>query len=130
MIIGVIAAFAVPQLLGRQQKAMVDATKIDIRNFENVVKNYAVDHDGVWPTGDADTVVGMLINPGTDKDGRSVAPYLEEIPKDQWGQPLFYEYPPSSNRQSGGVDKPAIWSAGPDRQDGNEDDVTNWVRAL
>jgi prepilin-type N-terminal cleavage/methylation domain-containing protein len=34
-IIGVIAAFAVPQLLGTQQKANVDATRIHIRDFEN-----------------------------------------------------------------------------------------------
>jgi general secretion pathway protein G len=129
MIIGVIAAFAVPQLLGRQQKAMVDATKIDIRDFEKQVQMYAVDHDGVYPTGDADTVVGMLIEPGTDKSGRQIPPYLAEIPKDQWGTPLNYEYPPSGNR-TGTIDKPAIWSSGPNRQDGDEDDITNWIQEL
>ena len=129
MIIGVIAAFAVPQLLGRQQKAMVDATKVDIKSFEKVVQQYALDHDGVWPSGDSDTVVSMLMDPGTDKDGRPIPPYLDYVPKDQWGQPLLYEYPPSGNRQSLG-DKPAIWSSGPNRQDGDEDDVTSWAQTL
>lgn len=45
------------------------------------------------------------------------------IPKDPWGQEYFYEYP--TNRR---VDNsmPAIWSAGPDKISGNDDDVINW----
>lgn len=128
-IIGVIAAFAVPQLLGTQQKALVDATRIDIKDFEKNIQRYALDHDGVYPTGDSESVVGMLLDPGTDKTGRPLQSYISEIPKDQWGSPLFYEYPASGNRQ-GVIDKPAIWSAGPDRQEGNEDDVTNWNQEL
>lgn len=128
-IIGVIAAFAVPQLLGQQQSAMVDATKIHIRDFEKNVQMYAVKNDGVYPQGDADTVVGTLMQPGVDKSGRELQPFISEVPKDAWGNPLFYEYPPSGNRQ-GVIDKPAIWSAGPDQQEGTEDDVINWLEDL
>ena len=128
-IIGVIAAFAVPQLLGQQQGAMIDATKIHIRDLEKNVQMYAVKHDGVYPTGDAETVFGMLMQPGTDRSGRAMQPFISEIPKDAWGNPLFYEYPPSGNRQ-GLIDKPAIWSAGPDQQEGSEDDVINWAQDL
>ena len=128
-IIGVIAAFAVPQLLGQQQGAMVDATKIHIRDFEKNIQMYAVKHDGVYPTGDSETVFGMLMQPGTDKSGRELQPFIAEIPKDAWGNPLYYEYPASGNRQ-GLIDKPAVWSAGPNQQEGDEDDVINWAQDL
>ncbi|MDR1385209.1 MAG: type II secretion system protein GspG [Planctomycetaceae bacterium] len=51
-------------------------------------------------------------------------PYWSEavIPDDPWGKPYHYEYP--TNRTFGG--KPAVWSEGPDKTDGTEDDVCNY----
>lgn len=128
-IIGVIAAFAVPQLIGTQQTAMIEATGNHLRMLENNVMNYAVKHDGVYPSGDAETVYGILMQPGVNRSGVQLPPFIAEIPKDAWGNPLFYEYPPSGNRQSL-IDKPAIWSAGPDQQEGTDDDVVNWAQDL
>ena len=128
-IIGLIAAIAVPQLLGRQQDAQIKVTQAKIKGLEDAVKYYAVDHDGVFPNGNSDTVIGTLMNPGSDKNGRARSPYLEEPPTDAWGNPLSYEYPPSGNRTTPGG-KPAIWSAGPNKTDGDDDDVTNWNQKL
>lgn len=128
-IIGVIAAFAVPTLIGRQQDALIKATKIHIQEFEKQIQTYAVDHDGVYPEGDSEIVVQKLANPGQDRDGRAIPPYIDKAPADAWGRPLFYEYPPSGNRSTPG-NKPAIWSAGVDGQDGNDDDITNWTSQL
>jgi general secretion pathway protein G len=128
-IIGVIAALAVPNLIGQQQDAMIDATKIKIRVFEDSVKRYAVKHDGRFPEGSQDTVVSAMIQPGEDKSGRPQQPYLEEVPTDAWDNPLLYEYPPSGNRTTPGG-KPAIWSTGMDGQDGTDDDITNWEQKL
>lgn len=126
-IIGVIAAFAVPQLLGQQQGAMIDATKIHIKELEKNAQMWAVKHNGVYPGRDmpADQVYSLMMSPGVDDSGRQLQPFLAEIPKDAWGKPLFYEYPPSGNRQ-GLLDKPAIWSAGPNGTEGDGDDVINW----
>ena len=128
-IIGLIAAIAVPQLLGRQQDAQIKVTQAKIKGFEDAVKYYAVDHDGVFPNGNSDTVIGLLMNPGTDKNGRQMHQYLEEAPTDAWGNPLAYEYPPSGNRTTPGG-KPAIWSMGPNKVEGDDDDVTNWNQKL
>jgi type II secretory pathway pseudopilin PulG len=61
---------------------------------------------------------------------RRTAPYgvsNEKALIDPWGQPYRYD---NSLRYSGvnqtGTQKPAIWSAGPDKQDGTDDDVRNW----
>jgi len=128
-IIGVIAAFAVPTLIGRQQDALIKATKIHIQKFQADIQAYAIDHDGVYPEGDAEIAVQKLINPGQDRDGRQLNQYIEKPPTDAWGRPLFYEYPPSGNRSTPG-NRPAIWSAGVDGQDGNDDDITNWTGQL
>lgn len=40
---------------------------------------------------------------------------------DPWGQKFFYRYPGSHNPTSFDV-----WSSGPDRQDGTDDDIGNW----
>lgn len=124
-ILGVIAAMVVPQLLGRQQEAMIKAARSSIKGLEDSAKLYAVDHDGEYPQGSTETVYEMLLNPIDERTGQNRTPYLEKIPMDPWGNPFNYEYPATGNRQtmSGG---PAIWSLGPDKQDGTDDDVTNW----
>lgn len=54
--------------------------------------------------------------------------YLDfaEIPKDPWGEPYYYEYPTHKT----GDGRPAIWSSGPDKISGNDDDVISWKEHL
>ncbi|GHT20634.1 hypothetical protein FACS189419_00050 [Planctomycetales bacterium] len=57
------------------------------------------------------------------------APYLdsEQDAVDPWGTPYRYENTLAFNGVNRtGSGKPAIWSAGPDKQDGTDDDVRNW----
>lgn len=127
-ILGVIAAMVVPNLIGQQQKANVLATKANINGFEQAVKQYAIANDGIFPEGSREEIANLLIQPGQDSEGRTVAPYLEKVPRDAWDQPLYYEYP---NGKVPNATKPAIWSSGPNKQneEGNGDDVNNWADA-
>ncbi|MFM9964979.1 MAG: type II secretion system major pseudopilin GspG [Planctomycetaceae bacterium] len=128
-ILGVIAAMVVPNLLGTQDKANIKATAISIKGFEEAVKIYAVDHDGLFPEGNGDSVIQTLMTPEQTSDSPNPrAPYLERVPMDAWKQPLRYEYPATGNRQST-TGKPAIWSAGPDRRDDTADDINNWSQS-
>ena len=122
-ILVVIAAMVVPNLLGRQKEALVRTTKIDIAGFEKAAQLYASAHDGEFPSGDAETVVELMMS-DTDENGKPQDPFLTKIPLDAWKQPLQYEYPPGGNQGIKG--KPAIWSYGPDKQDGTDDDINNW----
>ncbi len=124
-ILGVLAAMVVPALLGRQKAAMIKTTKASIEGLEGALKIYAVDNDGEYPEGTGEQVFGLLLNPGLDPDGNAISPYLEEMPKDAWGQLLNYEYP--NSRIANGI-KPAIWSSGPNKRNesGAGDDVKNW----
>ena len=47
--------------------------------------------------------------------------FMEEVPKDPWGQPYKYRYPAQKSK------KPYdIYTAGADAQEGTEDDIGNW----
>jgi general secretion pathway protein G len=122
-ILGVIAAMVVPQLLGRQQKAMVDTTKASISNLERTLANYAIDHDGEYPSGNQNALTA-LIEP-VDRNGKEMKPYLDKLPADAWGQVFQYEFP---NTKAPRSSKPAIWSSGANRsnEEGAGDDVNNW----
>ncbi len=123
-ILGVIAAMVVPNLLGRQKEALIKSTKMSIKAMEDAVKQYAIAHDGEFPAGGREEVIGLLLNPGQDKDGKAISAYLEKTPKDAWDQALYYQYDSNAT-------KPKIWSSGPNKQneEGSGDDVNNWADA-
>jgi len=125
-ILGVIAAMVVPNLLGRQKDAMVKTTKMSIKAFADACELYALQHDGEYPEKSSQEMIGLLMAPGTDRDGKPISPYLKSQPNDAWGQPLNYLYPGTA--KSATLVGPAIWSNGSNKQneDGGGDDVCNW----
>lgn len=125
-ILGVIAAMVVPQLLGRQKDALIRATRTSIKGFEDACKQYAIDNSAEFPDKGSDESISLLMNPGQNADGRQISPYLEQVPKDAWGQVLHYEW---QNTKVPNASKPAIWSSGPNKQneDGSGDDINNWT---
>jgi len=127
-ILGVIAAMVVPNLIGAQGKANDQAARNSISGLEQALKLYAVANGGSFPEGSREEVIGLLMNPGQDANGKPVAAYLEKQPKDPWGQALYYEWP---NSKVANATKPAIWSSGLNKQneDGGGDDINNWTEA-
>lgn len=118
-IMGIIMSMVVPKLLGRQQHANVDATRLSIRGVEQAIKMYALDHGGSFPA--STNGLAILQEPPNSRDPRWRGPYLENNPVDAWGTPLNYSYPGRKNLR--GFD---IISAGPDRTPGTDDDIGNW----
>lgn len=102
-----------------------DFTRGAIVGLQDTASLYAVQHNGKYPVGMAAEAREALTTVGVDpQSGVPISPYLDEWPTDEWGTPLYYEYP--TNQPTNG--KPAIWSAGPDVQNGTSDDMTNWER--
>ncbi len=126
-IIGIIAAMVVPQLLGQQQIAQIEATKGSIHSLETALNLYAVQHDAKLPQ-DGDGGLEMLLNP-VDRNGQPMTPYLDEYPKDAWGKRLQYAYPSSNHAENLAINKADIYSFGPDEEDdnGSGDDINNWT---
>jgi general secretion pathway protein G len=123
-ILGIIAAAVVPSLIGRQKQAYEDQTRNNIRGLESALTMYAVDHDGTYPSGGREALATLAS--ASEYRGRKLPAYVDETPKDAWGEQLYYEYPTSKPVKG---EKPAIWSSGPNRQneDGSGDDINNWT---
>lgn len=116
VIIGVIAAMAVPRLLGQQQAAYIKQTKIAIADLEKTAELWAVGNQGTYPAS-----IDALMQKSED----GTAALLDKMPTDAWQTPLNYEYP----NTKASSERPAIWSNGPNRQNenGGGDDINNWA---
>ena len=139
-----------PRLLGSKQKADINAVKTQIGMLQSALEKFAVDmnrfpasEEGLQalitpPSGDAggmsssggDLSASTGGGDGFSDAGQDVAsnwdgPYLktETLPRDPWGKPYGYAYPPTHNR----INIPDIWSFGPDGVENTEDDIVSWT---
>ncbi len=87
-----------------------------LSTFKTAVEMFRVDA-GRYPDGLGD----LLVQP-TNATGWH-GPYLDgPVPRDPWGHVYVYRCPGRHNLSSYDV-----WSAGPDGQDGTDDDIGNWT---
>jgi len=121
-ILVMLAAFAVPNLLGMQDKAKIDAAKVQVKAFEQAVKVYKL-NVGEFPSS-GEGLNALVTGPGNAADWKPVMSNEDVSALDPWGQRYNYAYPGSRN--SYGPSAPDIWSNGPDRQSGTADDIGNW----
>ncbi len=89
LILGLLAAFVVPNLIGAGEKAKRDLVCSQMASIGQALKMFKLDN-GMYP----DTEEGLealLQNPDADKyPNYSTNPYLEKLPKDSWKTPFVY----------------------------------------
>ncbi len=132
ILVGLMALVA-PRIFKSRGKAEINTAKSQIGLFESALENYELDVRSKPATEQGLAALVQAPAASSEMDGGAAAttgwdgPYLssDSIPKDPWGMDYQYEYP--STR--GGGSKPDIWSFGPDRQDGTEDDICSWGAA-
>ena len=120
-IIGLLVTLAVNNIGGAYDRAKVDVAKMFVsQSMQAPLTTYKI-HMGDFPT----TAEGLqaLATPPANKADRWRGPYVVDgkIPLDPWGEPYQYRYPGVKNKS--GYD---LWSKGPDKTDGTEDDIGNW----
>lgn len=114
VIIGILAAVAIPRLGGRVKQAQIAAAQADVNNIGMALRLYEVDN-GAYPS----SLQGLVASPGSVPNWRG--PYLEKgVPKDPWGNDYVYAFPGSRNPN--GYD---LHSLGPDGAESG-DDIGNW----
>jgi len=116
IIIGILVSLVAPRLAGRSEEARIQAARADINGgLALALDLYEVDN-GRYPGN-----LSELVN----KSGNAPnwrGPYLKKgVSKDPWNNAYIYRNPGQHN--SSGYD---IFSAGPDGQEGTDDDVVNW----
>ena len=120
VILGLLAAFAVPQVLNYLGGAKSDAAAIQIDNLGTALDLYRLD-TGRYPSGD-EGLRALVEKPGDAE--RWNGPYVKkrESLLDPWGEPYRYRFP----GEHGAYD---LYSLGADKTeggDGEDRDLTSW----
>ncbi len=120
VIIGLLMALVGPNLIGRSEKAKVQAAAMQIERLGTVLDTFRLDV-GRYPTSQEGLAVLVQRPMGVDRwDG----PYLNKgVPKDPWDRPYLYRSPGEAGRPYD------LYSLGADGAPGGTDnnrDVTSW----
>lgn len=121
IIISVLAAIVLPRFAGKQEQARISAAKAQVASFCTALDTFEVEV-GTYPSTE-EGLEALLEKPATlGDDVEWNGPYIRELPLDPWNHEYIYRYPGEVN-----VDYDIV-SAGPDGEEGTEDDITNYVR--
>ena len=101
-------------------KSRIDRAHSDIAALESGLEQYSFD---MFNYPGADTGLAALKTPpsGAKADQYRPGGYIKRIQQDPWGNDYHYTVP--GPRSGGAYD---VFSAGPDGEPGNEDDIGNW----
>lgn len=119
LILGMMAAFVVPSILGNQEEANLKKAAIDIQNLTSAMQMYKLKNN-VFPT--TEQGLDALVSAPTIEPLPRNYPddgFIQRLPNDPWGN----NYQLLSPGEMGTYD---IFSNGPDSEPGTEDDIGNW----
>lgn len=111
-ILGLLAAFIVPNVIGQGEKAKADLAKANMASIGNALDMYKLDNNR-YPT--TDQGLRALVEKPTDARNWNPAGYLSgsKVPQDPWGNDYIYLSP--------GIDGPYdLLSYGADGSEGGE----------
>ncbi|NQU41696.1 type II secretion system major pseudopilin GspG [bacterium] len=120
VIIGILLSVVGPRLVGRTQRAQVQATKQQMSSVEQALGLYEMQVGG-FPTTEQGLEALIRRPSDVDEDVWEKTWGKSAMPKDSWKQEFEYRYPGEHNEDYDLV------SAGPDREFGTSDDITNYT---
>lgn len=117
IILAILAAVVIPRVIGRTEDARIAKAAADVSTIDSTLDQYKIDV-GEYPTTD-EGLQALVTNPGSSD--RWNGPYLKNgLPSDPWGNPYQYRIPGEQGLEYD------VYSAGPDKQPGTQDDIGNW----
>ena len=119
LIIGIMASMVAPQILGNQEEAQLKKAAVDIQQLESALEMYKLSNN-MFPTTEQG-LEALVSAPTIEPIPRNYRAegYIRRLPEDPWGNP----YQLLSPGEMGTID---VFSNGPDREPGTEDDIGNW----
>jgi len=114
IIIGIMASIVAPRFIERADEAKVDSTKVQMKNIEQALKLYRLQHGSYPPSNE-----GLKVLVSAGQGGKR---YLDELPKDAWGADFVYLSP----GVHGDVDILSYGADGKPGGSGFNADVGNW----
>lgn len=122
-IIGLLAGVLLKSMVGAQDQAQIGVAKIFIQaGLRTSLDRYKIDMGGYPSTSEG--LNALLVAPANAVDSWH-GPYSEadggKFPLDPWREPYQYRFPGTKNKT-----KYDLFSKGPDKTEGTEDDIGNW----
>lgn len=122
VILGILAAVAVPRIMSRPDTARITKAKQDIRVIENSLKLYRLDNF-VYPSTEQG-LEALVAPPAGEPAAKNwkAGGYLDRLPLDPWGNPYQFLNP----GVKGDID---LYTLGADNRPGGEGpngDIGNW----
>jgi general secretion pathway protein G len=120
VILGLVTAFAAPQVIKYMSGAKIDAAGIQIERLSGVLDLYRLEV-GRYP--DESEGLEALLEQPADAE-RWNGPYIKKANSllDPWGRPYLYRYP----GENGEFDLYSLGADGGEGGDGEDKDVTSW----
>jgi general secretion pathway protein G len=118
-IIAVLLGAGIYKVIGNLDAARETRVEADIATITTQLKTYEMENL-FMPTTEQG-LDALVKAPTTDPKPRRWRQLEESMPEDPWGMPYQYRSPGTHNPN--GFD---LYSMGPDRKDGTEDDIGNW----
>jgi general secretion pathway protein G len=122
VIIGLLAAFILPNVFGNVIRAQKAKVKGDIQGIETALTMYKLDNYKYPSTDVGLTALSQRPNDPTVRNWREGG-YIQRVSKDPWGNPYQYIYPGLHGQEYD------LYSFGADGQEGGEGDnadIGNW----
>ncbi len=120
VIIGLLAAFVVPKLIGRVGESKQTAAKAQIELTSTAIEIYKLD-TGKYPSQETG-LQSLNTKPGDVQNWKG--PYMkkDKVPKDPWGADYIYRYPGTH----GDYDLVSYGADGSEGGSGDNKDIASW----
>ena len=118
LIIGIMTAVIVPNLMSKKDEANIQKVISDIKALETSLDFYKLSV-GSYPSTDQSLSVLTVPVRGNKK------PIIKQLSKDPWGSDYRYTFP-SERAEEGSYLDYDLYSIGPDKEDGTDDDIGNF----
>ncbi len=116
-----LGGLAVVSLIDVKDKAEADITRVQLQSIQSALKDFRF-YMGRYPTEEEGlSVLWSKENLETEEDEANWRKFLEKpVRDDKWGSPWNYRAESEYDLEYD------LWSNGPDREEGTEDDIANW----
>lgn len=120
VIILAIAGLVTVNLMGSRDEATKGTVNIQLKSLKDALKQFNLAFNR-YPTEEEGLAVLWDKSSITDEEQTKWRAFVDEpIPNDPWGSPWGYRAESESGRAFD------LWSNGPDKQEGTEDDISVW----
>ena len=117
VILSILAAVVIPRVMDRPEQARISAAKNNILAITSALDMYKLDNFR-YPTTDQG-LDALVAPPDLQPLPENWNRYMNKIPLDPWGSEFLYLHP-------GVRAEVDVFSPGPNRRPGDEDDIGSW----